>query len=340
MSTARLAVAGLLASGAIAAAAAAGCGGDGDDDGAREERLAPGTRATLVLDFVPNAVHAGIYRALRRDHYRRRNLRLRVAAPSATVDPLKLVAAGRAELGLADAVDVARLQARGRRVVAVMALVQRPLGGVIVRRDSGIRAPADLEGRRIGVTGVPSDEAVLDEVVRRGGGDPEEVDTVSVGFNGAAALRNRRIDGFTGFWPADAPALEAAGVRARVFRLDARGGPAYPGLVAFASRATVARRPALVRAFVEATAQGYRETLADPGGALRDLAAGSPGAGGPLARRQLAAYLPLFRSGDGPFGVIQPRATRSLVEFARASGLVPRPPSPGAFATNRFVPSG
>lgn len=338
MRTARAAVAGLLAACVIAAA---GCGGgDGGGDRAREERLAPGTRATLVLDFVPNAVHAGIYRALRRGHYRRRNLRLRVAAPSATVDPLKLVAAGRADLGLADAVDVARLQARGRRVVAVMAVVQRPLGGVIVRRDSRIRTPADLEGRRVGVTGVPSDEAVLDEVVRRGGADPGRVRTVSVGFNGAAALRNRRIDGFTGFWPADAPALEEAGVPARVFRLDARGGPTYPGLVAFASRETVTRRPALVRAFVAATAQGYRETLADPPAALRDLVAENRGLEGGLARRQLAAYLPLFRSGDAPFGVISARGARSLVQFARASGLVPQPPSPGAFATNRFVLGG
>jgi putative hydroxymethylpyrimidine transport system substrate-binding protein len=42
----------------------AGCGAGGAEPGAQQ-------RATLVLDFTPNAVHGGIYSALRRGFYRR-----------------------------------------------------------------------------------------------------------------------------------------------------------------------------------------------------------------------------------------------------------------------------
>jgi len=289
---------------------------------------------------VPNAVHAGIYRALVSGSYARRGLRLRVAAPSSTADAAKLVSAGRAELGLADPIDVARLVARGRRVRAVLAIVQRPLGGVIVRCEDRIGSPRELEGRSVGVTGVPSDDAVLDEVVRLAGGEPARVRRVAIGFNGVQAVAAGRVAGFTGFWPADAPQLDATGHRACVFRLDARGGPRYPGLVAFATERTIERRPALVRAFAAATAAGYADAIRDPGGALRDLVAANPGLEGPLAARQLRAYRPLFTVGAPRFGMLAPAAIRDLVRFLARSRLVAGRIAPAALATNAFVPGG
>jgi putative hydroxymethylpyrimidine transport system substrate-binding protein len=50
----------LLAVLLIAALAIAGCSHDSEDR--------PNQSATLVLDFQPNAVHAGIYLALERDY--------------------------------------------------------------------------------------------------------------------------------------------------------------------------------------------------------------------------------------------------------------------------------
>ena len=63
-----------------------------------------------------------------------------------------------------------------------MPLVQAPLGAVIARSDSGIRSPKDLEGRKVGVTGLPSDNAILDSEVAGDGGDPSRVDPVTIGF--------------------------------------------------------------------------------------------------------------------------------------------------------------
>ena len=57
-----------------------------------------------------------------------------------------------------------------------MPIVQRPLAAVIARGDAGVRRPRDLEGRTVGVTGLPSDEAVVDSEVSADGGDPAEVE--------------------------------------------------------------------------------------------------------------------------------------------------------------------
>jgi putative hydroxymethylpyrimidine transport system substrate-binding protein len=154
----------------------AGCG---DDDGG-----GGGTqRGTLALDFQPNAVHAAIYAA--------RNIRIRV--PSASTDSLKLLAAGRADMSVVDIHDLGLARERGSDIVGVGALVQRPLAAVIAR-GSDVRRPRDLEGRRVGVTGLPSDDAVLRAVVEHDGGSFERVRRVTIGFSAAPSLIAGRVD--------------------------------------------------------------------------------------------------------------------------------------------------
>ncbi len=199
--------------------------------------------ATLVLDFVPNAVHAGIYRALAAGYYRQAGLQLHVVAPGETQDPLALVDAGRAQFGLADGSDLATAIAHGGNQRAVLAIAQRPLGGLIALASSHLASPAQLQGRTVGTTGVPSDLAVLDTVVRHAGGYPAKVHVVNVGFDGAAALLAGRLAAFTGFVPADGVQLQVQGHPITPFRLDDYGGPGYPGLVAFTTRGLIASDP-------------------------------------------------------------------------------------------------
>jgi ABC-type nitrate/sulfonate/bicarbonate transport system substrate-binding protein len=289
-------------------------------------------QVTLVLDFVPNAVHAGIYRALAAGYYRARGIDLRVVAPGATQDPLSLVAAGRAQFGLADGSDVATAIARGGEVQAVMAIAQRPLGGLIGLRAEGLDSPAALQGRSVGITGVPSDEAVLDTEVRAAGGDPRRVHVVNVGFNGAQALLSGRIAAFTGFVPADGVQLAVTGHPITPFRLDEYGGPGYPGLVAFASRRLVAGSPALVHAFVAATEQGYEDTLHDPARSIEDLLRLNPGLEGKFTRASLAAYLPLFdEAGRVPMGTLRAARIEALSAWMLRNGLIHAPISPARY---------
>src|SRR5215207_10116120 len=162
----------VLAALAVAVAlTACGAGDDGDGDGVSGDAALPRpTEATLILDFVPNAVHTGIYCALERGYYERDNLEVGIVEPTSTSDTLKLIDQDKAAFGLADGIDVGQQIDRGLDAKAIMAVVQRPLGGVITLSDVGIRSPIDLEGRTVGVTGVPSDDAVLDTVVAGDGG--------------------------------------------------------------------------------------------------------------------------------------------------------------------------
>src|SRR5205085_10922764 len=82
----------------------------------------------LALDFTPNAAHAPIYAAARTGADRRHGVRLDIVEPgSGSPDSLKLVASGRADVGVLDIHDLGLAAERGADVVGIGALVQRPL---------------------------------------------------------------------------------------------------------------------------------------------------------------------------------------------------------------------
>ena len=151
-------------------------------------------------------------------------------------------------------------------LVGVMAIVQQPLAAVIAR--PGITRPRELEGRRVGVTGLPSDDAVLRSVVAGDGGDPARCSTTTIGFDAVKALLAGRVDAATAFWNVEGVALERRRPGFREFRVDDFGAPSYPELVLCATRDTIAERAPVVRATIRALQRGYQQAQADPESAI------------------------------------------------------------------------
>ena len=273
---------------AIAATASlilAGCG-EKDDAVGPEAR-----KVDLALDFQPNAVHAGALTAEEEGLDRRNGIDLEVRTPAASTDSLKLLAAGRADLSIVDIHDLGLARERGADIVGVGAIVQRPLAAVIARGN--IRRPRDLEGKRVGVTGLPSDEAVLRAVVEADGGDYAKVRRRTIGFSAVPTLLARRVDAVVTFWNAEGVALRERGVRTREFRVDEFGAPRYPELVLATTRETLRRDPELVRSTVAALADGTRAALADRGGAVERVVRASS-SDEELVKAQLDAVAPAF----------------------------------------------
>jgi ABC-type nitrate/sulfonate/bicarbonate transport system substrate-binding protein len=297
----------------------AGCGSAGDTGEDRPERP-----ATLVLDFAPNAVHAGIYTAVDRDFDGAEGVELRVRAPSSSTDAVKLLLAGRAQLAVLDIHDLALARQRGRDVVGVMALVQRPLAAILAR--PGVRRPRDLAGRSVGVTGLPSDEAVLRSIVAGDGGDPERVRRVTIGFQAVSALLSGRVDAATAFWNAEGVAVRARGGRIREFRVDDFGAPSYPELVLATSRATLQDDRPVVRAAVRALRRGYEEALADPESAVTALVDRARGLERDAVQRELEAVSPAFTAGARRFGELDPERLRDWAAWEARFGITREPP--------------
>lgn len=303
----------------LVAALAAGCGGD-DEGGAR---LRP---AVIGLDFTPNAVHAPIYMAVRNGYDRRHGVALRIRPPGSAPDSLKLVNSGRADLAVLDIHDLGLARERGADVVGVAALVQRPLAAIIAQAEVG--RPRELEGRRVGVSGLPSDPAVLRAVVEEDGGDYDAIEQVTIGFAAVPSLIEKRVDAVPAFWNAEGVVLRQRGVRTREFRVDDFGAPRYPEVVLFTTRETLNRRRRMVEGVVKAIGDGIESVLSDPEPAVGEIVRAG-GADEDLVRAQLEAVAPALR----PPLRLDRQVLERWAEFDRRFGILERRPDIGrAFA--------
>ena len=294
-------------------AGAAGCGGNGAEPGAPQG-------VTLVLDFIPNAAHAGIYAAQRQGYYRDEGISLTIRQPGDSTDAPKLLEAGRADFAILDIHDLGIARERGLDLVAAIPIVQRPLAAVIARGDGPVQRPRDFEGHTVGVTGLPSDEAVVDSEVSADGGDPARVDRVTIGFNAVSSLAAGKVDAVTGFWNSEGVALRRQGIPIRVFKVNRYGAPPYPELVLTASRRTIERDPDLVDSVVAATTRGYELASRHPAQALDDLLAAVPS----LDRADQAAQLRALHTDLHP-APFDPAVLREWAAWDLEHGLLERP---------------
>jgi putative hydroxymethylpyrimidine transport system substrate-binding protein len=291
----------------------AGCGEDGAEPGVPKG-------ATLVLDFTPNAVHSGIYTGLARSYYEDEGVDLEVRPPGEATDAPKLLGAGKVEFAILDIHDLGIARERGIDLVGVASIVQRPLAAVIARADGPVQRPRDLEGRRVGVTGLPSDDAVVDSEVEADDGDPAAVEKVTIGFSAVPSLAADKVDAATGFWNSEAVALRRQGVPVRVFKVDDFGAPPYPELVLTTSRQTLEEDPDLVDAVVAATRRGYASTTNDPNAALDDLLSANPALEQADQQAQLNVLLPILH--PHPFN---PAVLKAWANWDLEHGLLEEP---------------
>jgi NitT/TauT family transport system substrate-binding protein/putative hydroxymethylpyrimidine transport system substrate-binding protein len=294
---------------------AGGCGSGGAEPDAPDGRaVAP---ISLVLDFQPNAVHAGIYVAVAN------GAAIDVREPGSSTDAPKLLEAGRVDAAVMDINDLGIAREKGADLVGVGAIVQVPLAAVIAADGASVRTPADLAGGIVGVTGLPSDDAVLDTVLATGGVAAGEVERQTIGFDSVPLLSAGRVDAATAFWNAEGVALKEAGVPTREFRVDDFGAPRYPELVLVTTGERLAEDRDSIEGLVAALKDGYAGVVADPDAGLAALVEAVPGLEEGPQRAQLEALLEAgaFR----PPLTLDPAAVGRWAEWAAREGILSRP---------------
>ena len=312
-----------LVSAVVAACLLAGCGGQS------------ARTATLMLDFTPNAAHAGIYSAVARGYDRDAGVRLRVIPPPSPADSIKLLEAGKVNFSVLDIHDVAIADARGADVVGIAGIVERPLAALIAQPN--FRTPVALQGKTVGVAGDPSDLAVVHSIVSGSGGDARNVRTIDIGSAAVPDLLSGRLAAATGFWNDEGVALAQRRPGFHVFRVDGYGAPSYPELVLCATRHTLNRDPSLARAVVRAVVRGYWFTRSNPTASATDLERLVPGLDPKLIAADLSALRPAFVGPKGRPGELNSSVLKAWAQWEARFGIVSSPPDVATAFDPRFT---
>ena len=310
--------------------------------GEKEDTLGPKgtTELSLMLDFFPNADHAGIYAAQAGGHFEDAGLKVDIRQPADPSAPIKQVAAGRVDLAVSYEPELLRARDQGLKVISVGALVRKPLTSIISLPAGKIRAPKDLEGKRVGYAGIDYQQAYLRTILLNAGVDPKSVKVRDVGFGLSPALLTKKVDAVIGaFWNYEGIDLKLKKRRPRIIKVDEAGVPTYDELVLVANESALKRDSARLRSFLGALARGTQELEKNPDKGITGLLAANPDLDPKLQRASVKATLPLFLPPQGkPFGYQDPKARQAFAAWALENHLVMEISDATGTFTNDLLP--
>jgi putative hydroxymethylpyrimidine transport system substrate-binding protein len=310
--------------------------------GEKEDVLEPSgsKRVELMLDYFPNADHAGIYAAQANGDFGEAGLDVEIRQPPDPAAPIKQVAAGRVDVAISYEPEVLRARDQGLAVVSVAALVQKPLTSIISLPKARIAEPADLEGKTVGTAGIDYQDAYLRAILTEAGVGPASVKVRNVGFGFSPALITGKIDAALGaFWNYEGQELKLRGKRPRIIRIDEAGVPTYNELVLVANEDALERDGDKIRALIGAISRGTRDLRRDPDKAIEGLLEANPDLDPELQRASVKVTLPLFFPPEGkPFGWQDPAQWDEFSAWMNDNQLLENPPDPASSYNNDLLP--
>ena len=328
----------LLVGGAILAALAlAACGEKKDTVSAAAAQRQP---LNLMLDWLPNADHVGLYTALADGAFGQAGLAVHVHAPTDPATPLQLLAAGKVDAAISYEPQLLLARDAGEPLVAIAAIVQRPLTSIVSLGSKHITGPKQLRGKRIGDAGIPYQQAYLRTILAHAGVPAHTVKTVNVGANLVPAIVSGRVDATLGaYWNYEAIQLRQEGKHPNVIHVENAGVPTYDELVVVVRENEIANQNGELRRFVQALGRGYQAVRANPQAGVNALVRANPSLSAKLQLASVKATLPSFFPGGSrlPWGWQNQRQWNAFGEWMLHQHLIKSAATIANASTNQLL---
>ncbi|GIG36813.1 hypothetical protein Cpa01nite_21940 [Cellulomonas pakistanensis] len=254
-------IAGLAATVAAAGLLLSACSSDDTASGGSSEAAEDFQAVSVQLSWLKNQQFAGEYLAVEDGLYTDAGfpeVTLTAGGSSAT-SAEAAVASGQAFVGLSSPLITAPAIQSGAELKIVGATYQLNPFALVSAASAPIEGPDDLAGKTIAV----SDSNTLVWNAFLAANELDEADVTTVPLSDTSMLTTGQVDGFIGYTTTGAAALAEAGFEATEFLLADNGLPMV-GEVLVTSQQAIDERPEEVKAFLLATAEGWRAALDDP----------------------------------------------------------------------------
>ena len=287
-------------------------------------------KVSIMLDWYPNAVHSFLYVAEEKGYFEDEGIEVDIQFPANPTDPINLAAAGKVTMGITYQPDV--IIAKTEQDIAVKSvgvLVQSPLNHLGFLEESGITSPKDLEGKTIGFTGIPLNEAMVKTMMETDGADFNSVTMVDVGFELSSSIVSKKADASIGmFINHEFPMLEYEGYTPGHLDPTDYGVPSFYELVVVTSDDTWAKEQDNIEAFWRAARKAFEDMENDPDEALTILLKHQDKANFPLIeeveKESLSILLPKMKA-SGKFGDQDAEVWEVTAEWMEEAGLISKP---------------
>ena len=262
-------IVGITLSTIVAAAVLSGCGAEKAD---KPKKL---TKVKVLLDWTPNTNHTGLYVAKEKGYYEAAGLDVEIAQPGDAVDTL--VATGQADFGVSYQEQVTLARVKKVPVISIGAIIQHNTSGFASLKSKNSTSVKDWEGKTYGGWGSPSEEATIQSVMQANGADFKKVNILSSGYTDFFTAVQKDIDFAWIFYGWD-------GINAKLKNIDLNMQYVnelsdkldYYTPLLITNEKLAKKDPALVKAFMSATAKGYNYAIKKPDAAADVLLKAAP----------------------------------------------------------------
>lgn len=319
------------------------CGGGGEEAASTSAGAAPkaGEKLVVCLDYMPNTNHTGMYVALDKGYYEEAGLDVSIQPPPEGGAPA-LVAAGKAQFG----VDYQDLLAAGwandtpLSVTAVSALVQHNTSGLMSLKESGIESPKDLEGKTYGTWDNPVELAIVRDVIKVDGGDPEKLNILSTSATDVVAALKTDLDVIWVYYAWDGIAAELKGLEFNYMPFkDMEPTFDYYTPVLIANDEYLKNNPEEAKKFLEATKRGYEYAIEHPEEAADILLNHADGLDKEIAYAS-QKWLSKEYIADAPYwGYIDPERWNAFYKWLADNDLTEKPIPENFGFSNDYLPA-
>jgi len=300
----------------------------------------PLTKITLILDWVPNTNHTGLYVAKNLGFYEAEGLEVDIIQPSEG-GSADLIAAGQGEFGISyqEQVTYAVTARNPLPVTAIAAILQHNTSGFASPREKGIESPSDFEGRRYGGWGSPMEISTIEGLMAAEGADPSKVEVVDIGAMDFFAATASHVDFTWIYYGWDGVASELRNLPINFILLqDIDNTLDFYTPVLIAENSYLESHPDIARAFLRATEKGYRYAIENPDEAAAELLKDIPEIDEDLARASVAYLGDFYQDPGEAWGVMDESVWVNYSQWMFDRGLLENPLEVSEAYTNEFLP--
>ncbi len=296
------------------------------------------TPVTLAMGYIPSVQFAPFYVAQERGYFTDAGLDVTFRYGFES-DLLKLVGTDELQFMIGSGEEVILGRSQGLPVRYVMRWYRKFPVVLFAKADKGIKTPADLVGKQVGLPGLFGASYVgWEAIVYANQLDQTRITLQSIGFTQASAVSQDRVDAAMDYIVNGPVQLRLAGQEVVVIPVSDFIDLPSNGIIT--NDKTILQRPELVRAMVSAVMRGLRDTLADPDAAFEISLKAVPEAGGdqaPVSRAIFDESVKLWQAGESELGLSDPEAWAAAAVFMKEMGLIQVPVDPAELFTNEFV---
>jgi NitT/TauT family transport system substrate-binding protein len=227
---------------------------------------AQAAEVNFITDFGFNGRHSYYYVALDKGYYKAEGLDVTILSGQGSIDAVKKVASGAAEIGFADAGALALARSNDSIPVKMLAIIYAtPPHAIFALADNGIKNPKDLEGKTVADTAFSAIPLLFNAYAQATGIDTKKVKWVSATSMALPSLlATGKVDAIGQFTVGE-PLLAAAVTPKTLVRFAYKdAGLDYYGNGIVATETTIKEHPEILKAFVRATLKGMRDAFANP----------------------------------------------------------------------------